>query len=236
MQSTKTFYEKCRERCDRLMKITLHLNQTYMILLQLRDLRLQKGDVFEKSPLFYQTAFRNCTLSVFIELCKMYDANTKGEGTYALLRKMSCSIELLDNSRSIEANAFNMLTDDRSDVVLYENIEKLVSTSLQKIKNEGVVLARLRTLRDKYYAHYEIMTEERLAELLKNNRITYEDLKQLIVLNTNILNALFKCFFDATMLPLISNYDDLKSTVCCVETVEEQRQQRLQKLKEMTNQ
>ena len=235
MQSIKTFYEKCKERCDRLMKITLHLNQTYMVLLQMKDLRLQKPEVFERSPVFYQTVFRNSTLTFFIELCKMYDANTESEGTYALLKKMSRSADQLENERSIEANAFNELTDNRSDVVLYENIEQLISISIQKIKNEGAVLDRLRTLRDKYYAHYEIMTEEKLAGLLKSNRITYEDLKRLIVLNMNILNALYKYFFDATMFPLLSNYDDLKTTAFCVEKAIEEKQRRMQALHDIAN-
>lgn len=221
------FYEKCKERCDRLMNITLHLNQTYMVLMQMRDLRLQKPKVFERSLAFYQTVFRNSTLTVFIELCKMFDANTEGEGIHALLRKMSCSVDQLDNKCSIEANAFSELEDNRSAVVLYKNIEELISTSLRKIENEGTILKRLRTLRDKYYAHYEIMTDVKLAGLLQSNRITYEDIKQLIVLNMNILNALYKYFFDETMLPLLSNYDDLKATVFCVEKAVEEKQRHM---------
>lgn len=235
MQSAKTFYKKCKERCDRLMNIALHLNQTYMVLMQMRDLRLQKPKAFERSPAFYQTVFRNSTLTVFIEICKMYDANIESEGTYALLKKMSRSADQLESERSIEANVFNELTDNRSKVVLYDDIEALLRDSSQQIDMQKDTLTRLRTLRDKYYAHYEIMTEEKLAGLLQNNRITYEDIKRLIVLNMNILNALYKYFFDATMYPLLSNYDDLKTTVYCVEQVIEGKQRRMQALHDIAN-
>ncbi len=232
----KSFFEKCKERCDRLMKITLHINQTYMVLLQIRDLRLQKHDVFIKSPAFYQTVFKNCTIVIFIELCKMYDFNPESEGLYALLQKMLNNIVLLDGNYQIEANKFINLTDDRAEVVHYHSIELLLHDSIDQIKLHKDVLSRLWTLRDKYYAHYEIMTEEKLDCLLKSNRISYEDLNQLIMLNMNIINALYKYFFDATMLPLLANYDDLDSTICCVEKVEEERQMRLQRLQELTKQ
>lgn len=77
--------------------------------------------------------------------------------------------------------------------------------------------------RDKYYAHLDKMSLEKLEKLFKEQEVTYLDLQNLLTLNINMRNAVYMFFKDSTVMPIIHGYDDLKATVQLVKQVSKTR-------------
>ncbi len=212
----KTFYEKCAERSQRLMNIAIHTNQTYETLRQVQTLQNEKNKIINLSVAFYRTVIRNCIQDLFIEITKMFSPEKKSEGVKSLLDTMRENMSQVDVACRIEINWFSDFIDFSPKTRDFVNVEALVKQMLQEIEAHRDVINNVRKQRNKYYAHLDL-TAAGSADFFSENMVTYKDLKELLLLNTNICNALYMYFHQATMMPLVTNYDDLKQTVFYVE-------------------
>ena len=159
-----TFYEKCKERITKYMNFTITANQSYMVIMMLRDLQENKNEIINISPAFYQTVFRNCMQALFVDISKMFDDDSKNISIVWLLNSISSHLDLLDN-RSVSVNEFQHLGDHSAKCVQFSSLKDLVShyqESIAKCKDE---IDSLITLRNKFYVH--------LDKKAQNHRLDY---------------------------------------------------------------
>ena len=69
------FYEKCKERITDYMNFSITANNSYMLIMMIRDLQGNKNDILNISPGFYHMVSRNSisvcpTLSCFVPLSR----------------------------------------------------------------------------------------------------------------------------------------------------------------------
>ena len=210
------YYEKCKERVKNYMDFTIIANQSYMVIMMLRDLQANKNDIINISPAFYQTVFRNCMQALFVDISKMFDNDQKNISIVWLLKSINNNLELLDN-HFVSVNEFQHLGDHSMIRVKFNSLKDLLShynNSIAECKNE---IDSLTTLRNKFYAHLDVKAQNHLDKLFQENSVSLVAIEKLLTLNTNICNALYTYFVDATVFPLTGNHDDLYRTILCIE-------------------
>lgn len=216
----------CKRRCDRIIKHSIEANNTYGILMQIRVYLRDKKELLDISPTFYHTVINNFIAVLIIELNKMFDPDTKSEGIYGLLNYMKDKTGQLENKKIILANQIESIPAYSANQIKYANICDLIEKSLQEIEKHNEAIESIKTQRDKYYAHLEA-TNKDIEELFANSRISYDKIKELLILNLNICNALNMYFNGNTIAPIAINYDDLKRTMYCLEKKKEYDQKEL---------
>ena len=60
------FYEKCKERITAYMEFTITANDSYMLIMMIRDLQVNKNDIINISPAFYKMVSRNSLQALFV--------------------------------------------------------------------------------------------------------------------------------------------------------------------------
>lgn len=207
----KVFYDKCKDRLYRISNSMLRTNQSFCVIVQLHNYQKEHNELINISPAFYTCVTDCCMESLFVETDIMFDPKTDREGIRGLLLKMKNNIDLLDNDRSIEANETTALDNHNMTTKKYDNIVQLIGHSIYKINDNKEIIKNVKTLRDKYFAHRE--SKVNYDKLFKNNPVSMTDIEKLLVLNTNIVNALYMYFFDRTLFPIAQNHDDFNRTV-----------------------
>lgn len=215
-----TFYEKCKERTSRLMDFAINANQSYMMILIIRDLQANKNEIANISPAFYQSVFRACLQTLFIDVSKMFDNKKKNESTLNLLSDMQKNQTQLENIGVI-ANHFHHLGDRKSYPFNCDNLQDILDRCMLLIAQNEDDIKALRKLRNKYYAHLDREAQNDLDKLFRENKVSLAAIEKLLTLNVNILNTLYMYFNDSTVFPVISNHDDFKNTVWYVEKYDE---------------
>ena len=216
MRFDSCYNEKCKERVKNYMDFTIIANQSYMVIMMLRDLQENNNDIINISPAFYQTVFRNCMQALFVDISKMFDNDQKNISIVWLLNSINSNLDLLDN-HSVSVNEFQHLGDRSAICVKFNSLKDLVSQynySITKCKNE---IDSLTTLRNKFYVHLDIKAQNHLDKLFQDNSVSLVAIEKLLTLNTNICNALYMYFVDTTVFPLTVNHDDLYKTISCIE-------------------
>ena len=207
----KVFYDKCKDRLNQISNSMLRTNQSFCVIIQLNNFKEKYNDLINISPAFYTSVIDCCMESLFIEIDKMFDPKTNGVGIRGLLITMQNNTDLLDNSRSIEANETTALDNYSMTTKEYNSIVQLINDSINKINNNEIIIKNVKTLRDKYFAHRE--SKVNYNKLFKNNPVSMADIEKLLVLNANIVNALYMYFYNRTLFPIAHNHDDFNKTV-----------------------
>ena len=210
------FNEKCKERVDKYIDFSIRANQSYIVIMMLRDLQASKNDIINISSAFYQTVFRNCMQSLFVDISKMFDNDPKNISIVGLLDIINNNLHLLD-SRSISVNEFQHLSDRSAVCIRFCSLKELIdycNDSIAKSKNE---IDSLTTLRNKVFAHLDKNAQNHLGKLFQDNSVSLVVIEKLLTLNTNICNALYMYFSGTTFIPIMANYDDLYRSIDCIE-------------------
>ena len=215
-----TFYEKCQERTSRLMDFAINANQSYMLILIIRDLQANKNEIANISPAFYQSVFRACLQILFIDVSKMFDDKKKNESTLNLLSDMQKNQAQLENIGVI-ANHFRHLGDMKSYPFSCDNLQDILYKCMQLIAQNEDDIKSLRKLRNKYYAHLDRDSQNDLDKLFRENKVSLAAIERLLTLSINILNTLYMYFNNSTVFPVTTNHDDFKKTVWFVEQYDE---------------
>ena len=219
----KSFFDKCSERSKRLIDVALHTNQTFETLRLVQELQAEKNDIVNISPAFFQNVKRNCIEVLFIEIAKMYSHDRESEGIRALLCDMNMHLGQLKMGKSIQINWFSSFTDTTPDVRQYDNLKVMVEDLGDVINNQQDIIDNIMKQRNKYYAHLDKKAANS-QDFFEKNKVTYHNLQDLLLLNMNITNAVYMYFHNSTVMPLCSNYDDVKSIIWYAERgVEERR-------------
>ena len=217
MSKPKTFQQKCIETCRILLDNAVAVNQSYMVLRQIKDAQYYHNEVINTSPAFYHTVVNDCTQTLFIETSKMYDSNKDALGVKSYIDRIKNNIHLLDNTISYDVNWFSFFTDDSPKLIHFNSLEEMIDWEKLLINSKENVYESLKIQRDKYYAHFDRRIANNLTEFFEKNKTTYENFQDLLLLNTNICNSFYKYFTNTTVLPLATNYDDYNHTVAYVE-------------------
>ena len=211
-----TFYEKCQERTSRLMDFAINANQSYMTIMIIRDLQANKNEIANISPAFYQSVFRACLQTLFIDVSKMFDNKKKNESTLNLLSDMQENQAQLENIGVI-ANHFQHLGDMKSYPFSCDDLQAILEKCMQLIAQNEDGIKALRKLRNKYYAHLDRDSQNDLDKLFRENKVSLAAIERLLTLNINILNTLYMYFNNSTVFPVTTNNDDFNKTVWCIE-------------------
>ena len=207
-----TFKDECIESLKKIFNYTINANQSYSIIMQLRDLQANHNDIVNISPAFYSWIKYNSIQSLFIEVYKMFDSDKKSDGVCSLFLKIKKNIDKLDNNRPIETRWIKNLHGTRSETKQFSNLSDAISYGLRKIENNSSIFNSIKTQRNKYYAHLDskIYNPE---DLLNSNPVKYSDIKTMLILNMNLYNIINCYFNNNTLLPLASNHDDFKKII-----------------------
>ena len=207
----EVFYNVCKERLSRISDSMFYTNQAYCVILQLRDFQENHNELINISPAFYNCIQDCCMEYLFIEVDKMFDPKKEREGVYGLLNKIKDSIDLLDLNRTIESNETTALNNHTMKGRKFDNIVQLVDENIKMIEEAQGIIKKVKTLRDKYFAHREVKRD--FDVLFRNNSVSLSDIEALLVLSVNAINALNMYFNDKTLFPITIDYDDFKKTV-----------------------
>ena len=207
----KQYFESCRKRLDKIVEAMILTNEAHCILLQLRNFQMNNNELINISPGFYNCIIRNCIEVIFIEMYKMFDENKDNDGILGFLCSLRDNYHLLDTSREISANETKKLQDTTMSICKYNSIIQLVESSLKKIHDVDPLILPGKTQRDKYYAHYEKGIN--WDTFFDKYSVSLSDIESLLILNTNLCNALYMYFYNTTMIPVSMNSDDFKRTI-----------------------
>ena len=214
---SKTYEEKCKERCYFLSEQMIYANQTYSVLMQIRDLIENHNEIANVSPTFYQTVIQNCIQVLFIEISKMFDTDPSSESIRSLLDSMKKNLPQLNRSSTIEVCMFERIFDTKSYSIEFQNIEELIEKSINMIESYEKESHNVKKQRDKYYVHYDRQTT--IDIILQNYNVSYFEIGELLTLNTNLCNALYMYFFNHTVFPLFVDSDDFIRTLKVMEEI-----------------
>lgn len=198
------------------MNFTIGVNQSYMTIMMLRDIQNNHNDVINISPVFYHTVIRCCIQSLFVDISKIFDKNDRNESITVLLNSIRDNLQQIDNHPVI-INCFSSIDDKSPSSISFQSIEDLVNYVLDEIQKNQSDIDSVRNLRNKYYGHLDKSSQDGLKKLFKDNSVSLDIMEKLLILNTNICNALNVYFFDKTVIPLVINHDDLYYTISCLE-------------------
>ena len=210
------FYEKCKERITAYMEFTITANDSYMLIMMIRDLQVNKNDIINISPAFYKMVSRNSLQALFVDISKMFDNKSNNMSIVWLLNSLKKHLDLLDN-RAVTVNEFQHLGDNFAGNVSFNSLTELINHYTDSIAKSEPEIKSLTTLRNKFYAHLDKSAQNHLDSLFKENSVSLVTIEKLLILNVNICNALYKYFFGSTFVPLDYNHDDLYRSIACIE-------------------
>lgn len=209
----KKFFDKCKEKLGRITDSMIYTNQAFLVIMQLRDFQEKNNELINISPAFYSCVYE-CTMEyLFIEIDKMFDPKIDRDGMYGLLNKLKNKIHLLDRNRPFESNVTHSLNSDIMTSRRYTGIDALVDESIELIESVKTkeITKNVKTLRDKYFAHRE--EKKDFSPIFKAHPVSLKDIEALLVLNANIVNALYMYFKEKTIVPRTTDYNDFGKTV-----------------------
>lgn len=189
------------------MDSSVSANQTFALLVQLRDFHDEQYDLFSVSPQFFNTVAFNCMQVLLVEIYKMFDAGKDNEGIRTFIEKTKKGINQLDNSVKTGANFIDSVFSMSAKVKQFDSLQSIIDFSEEEIERNNELIGRVNKLRCKYYAHRDPNVKD-VAKLFEEYQLTFENIEQLLVVNWNLCNAFRRYFFGDTVMPLPHNYDD----------------------------
>lgn len=211
-----TFFEKCSQRTEHLFVFSKDVNQTYMVIVALRDTLKKHRKIINTSPNFYNSIFRSCMQSIFVDLSKIYyEKDFKNtESTLNFLNKLKNNLGQLNNN-PISVNLATHIEINKGNFTekKFINLNEMIDYFLEQIKNYKSSITAVHNLRNKYFAHLDLSSLNDLDKLFKENGVSLNTVEELLNLNANICVALYKFFKGIDAYPLALNHNDYFNTV-----------------------
>ena len=178
------------ERIVRLTNFALYANEHFKALHDTRNLYLQHRQVYDMASFYFQTAIYSHFTYIFIALSKMFcDQDKDAESSRNLLQKIVNRNDSVYN-HPFDAVEFKSTFSDESHTLHFECPKEAINVINEELDNWQTKLERIKTLRDKYYAHMDRKKAENYTKLFEDNAITMDDIDQLLNLNFTICNCL----------------------------------------------
>ena len=203
----ESYFNKSGETLSRIMDDSICANQTFAILIQLRDFAENESDIFRVAPQFFNTIAYNCMQVLLVEIYKMFDNSKRNDGIRTFVEKMKEGISQLDNSFRIEANFIDALFATSARIKEFDCLQSIIDFAEEAFEDNKELLIRVKKLRCKYYAHHDPDIKD-VAKLFEKHQLTFSDIERLLVLNWNLCNAFKRYFADCTVMSLPHNYND----------------------------
>lgn len=214
------FHEKCKERITDYMNFTITANNSYMLIMMIRDLQGNKNDILNISPGFYHMVSRNSMQALFVDISKMFDKDSKNMSIVWLLNSIKSHLDLLDN-RAVNVSEYQHFNDNAYVNISFNSLSELINHYADSVEKSEHDIKSLTILRNKFYGHLDKSAQNHLDSLFKNNSVSLITLEKLLILNINISNALYKYFNGSTFAPLDFNHNDLYRTISYIEKYKE---------------
>jgi ABC-type molybdate transport system permease subunit len=115
------FYEKCKERITDYMNFSITANNSYMLIMMIRDLQGNKNDILNISPGFYHMVSRNSMQALFVDISKMFDNDPKNMSIVWLLNSIKSHLDLLDN-RAVNVSEYQHFNDNAYVIKLLQDL------------------------------------------------------------------------------------------------------------------
>ncbi len=184
------FNKKAIERIDRLTNVALFANEHFKALHDTRELFFKNRQVFDMAYFYFQTTIYSHYTYVFIALTKMFcDQKDEAECCRNLLHKIANRNDAMYN-HPFDVTEYESTFTDASHLLHFESPKEAYSIISEEIGNWQIKLDRIKTLRDKYYAHMDKREAENYPKLFADNEITMDEIDHLLNLNFTICNCL----------------------------------------------
>ena len=213
----------CKAKLELIINTMLSTNQTFYMLLKLHTMQKTHSDMMNDSLAFFRTVIENAKQTLFIEINNMCDKGRNGSGIRKLLEKTlePNNLSLLENNQPVlfyDVVSVDDLHIDRiiEDATVYCSFKEFLEDCKSKIESYGDTIKKVRIQRDKFYAHKDATAN--LADLFNDNRVSFDDINSLLVLNTNIAISMYKYFFDVVEAPFVDHYDDIYKLIKAAES------------------
>lgn len=210
------FYEKCKERITNYMDFTITANNSYMLIMMIRDLQMNKNDIINISPAFYHMVSRNSMQALFVDISKMFDNDSQNMSIVWLLNSIKNNLDLLDN-RVVNVSEYQHFNDNAYVNISFNSLSELVNHYADSVEKNEHDIKSLTILRNKFYGHLDKSAQNHLDSLFKDNSVSLLTIEKLLILNFNICNALHMYFNGGTFAPLDLNYNDLYRSISYIE-------------------
>jgi hypothetical protein len=214
------FYEKCKERITNYMDFTITANNSYMLIMMIRDLQMNKNDIINISPAFYHMVSRNSMQALFVDISKMFDNDSQNMSIVWLLNSIKNNLDLLDN-RVVNVSEYQHFNDNVYVNFSFNSLSELLNHYDDSIEKSEHDIKSLTILRNKFYGHLDKSAQNHLDSLFKDNSVSLLTIEKLLILNFNICNALHMYFNGGTFAPLDFNHNDLYKTISYIEKYKE---------------
>lgn len=165
-------------------------------------------------PAFYQLSLKSFLHSVIIELAKLFESSKKNDST-----GIERLIHLCEANSNLFLTSFhNEITECETDKVVesYDisvNIIDDLKEFKKKLEAENIKLSRakLKGQRDKFYAHLDREYQINSSNLTIDFPLSYEEIKKLIKLATDICNTIYNDLCRTTYVCQTSNWNDINN-------------------------
>lgn len=218
-----TIFEKCIQRLDDLMDLAMEANQTYKVVILLREFQITENEILNISPSFYNSVFRNNKQCLFIDISKMYDTKDVDgtESTHGLLLLMNDHLQELEE-KSISVSQLQHIAFDKPYYYVdFQSTKEMIDYYIAKISEKADTIKSVRKLRNKHFGHVDFNKHKDLSALFQEYSVSLVDIEELLVLNSNILTALYRYFKDSDFYPLALNCEDFTNTIRCIKRYKE---------------
>ena len=205
---------KCLKRSENLMELAIDMNQTYRVIMQLREQQEKNNEIINISPAFYNSVFRTHMQSLFIDIAKVFENSDEDdtESVYNLLKKLENNIHQLSD-KSINVYQLTHIQFENGYYKAYQSTHEMISSYLQLIEEKECVRKHIKKLRDKHFAHIDLQGSIHPDRLFKKHSVTLDNVEEMLVLYSNICMALYQYFKSESFIPIASNKEDLDKTI-----------------------
>lgn len=194
------FNKKAIKRIERLTNTALFANEHFKALHDTQELFSNNRQVFDMAYFYFQTTIFAHYTYIFIALTKMFcDQKDEAECCRNLLCKIVNRNDAIYN-HPFDVTEYESTFSDESHLLHFESPKEAQIIINEEIDNWQTKLNRIKTLRDKYYAHMDRREAENYQKLFDDNEITMDEIDQLLNLNFTICNCLNSLLRNTTVL------------------------------------
>lgn len=233
------FNQKAIERIKRLTDFALYANEHFKALKDTQNFYLQHRKVYDMASFYFQTTVFSHNTYIFLALSKMFcDQNRETESSRSLLQKIVHRNDEM-YKHPFDVVEFESSFSDEFHTLHFESPKEAMDVINEELDNWQTKLDKIKTLRDKYYAHMDRKQAENYTKLFEDNAITMDDIDQLLNLNFTICNCLNSLLRNTTVhhnvmkagsLDILAKYAQMGK-----ETEEKEREIAIHRLLNSTN-
>lgn len=224
-----TFKEKCSIRTGQILSFAENTNVSFIILKGLFEVRRNKPDTLNISPVFFSSVIDNYIQTLMVDIYKMFDNSNKHEkdteSTFFLVKDMRNNLNLLDDI-AVSVNQYRYVSHEEGYQKVFSSTKEMLDFYIKAIEDNQEKITSIQKRRSKYYAHWDRSTLNDVKKVFEKHPVCLDDIEELLVLNTNICVALYRYFHQKEIyIPFIHEANDFEKTINCIEAYQKSTDQ-----------